>query len=297
MTPKKVAVVVKRSAYRLYVEEGKSARVKHLLQVRDPTVGRLVSAHRDHTETVEEVLASLKKRGVRAHVLEGSRRALPRDCDLVVTVGGDGTLLTTSHQLGPDVPILGVNSSPDNSVGFFCAARKGRVDRALDAALSGKMKRVVLSRMQVTVNDVVVNARVLNEALICHECPAATSRYLLRVADRGGAGHTEEQKSSGIWIGPAAGSTAAQRSAGGRVLPLTSRRIQFVVREPYTPLGDKLGFVRGIIGPKGFIELRSKMRDGRIYLDGPHEPFEITLGDRILLSKSKEPLTVLGVHR
>ena len=45
------------------------------------------------------------------------------DADLVVAVGGDGTLLAASHNV-VDVPILGVNSAPGHSVGFFCAAKR-----------------------------------------------------------------------------------------------------------------------------------------------------------------------------
>lgn len=35
-----------------------------------------------------------------------------RDVDLVVTVGGDGTLLQASHFMDDSVPVLGVNSDP-----------------------------------------------------------------------------------------------------------------------------------------------------------------------------------------
>ena len=47
-----------------------------------------------------------------------------RKPDLVVTIGGDGTLLAASHAIG-DTPILGINSAPDFSVGFFCSGRLG----------------------------------------------------------------------------------------------------------------------------------------------------------------------------
>src|SRR5205814_3511997 len=105
---------------------------------------------------------------------------------------------------------------------FFCAARKGTIHTTLHAALAGKLRRVSLARMRVDLNGVCIHRRVLNEALFCHASPAATSRYILRVTSPDGTSEEEEQKSSGMWIGPAAGSTAAQRSAGGRVLPLAS---------------------------------------------------------------------------
>src|SRR5262249_38250453 len=138
---------------------------------------------------------------------------------------------------------------PNHSVGFFCAAKKGEVRDALAAALDGTLRRAELTRMRVELNGRVLQDRVLNEALFCHASPAATSRYILRLL--GGAGGTveqDEQKSSGLWIGPAAGSTAAQRSAGGRVLPLSSRKLQYVVREAYRPHGEQLRMTVGLVG-------------------------------------------------
>ena len=53
---------------------------------------------------------------------------------LVVTVGGDGTLLAASHLVGGGVPVVGINSSPRSSVGFFCAGKKGREPAILRGA-------------------------------------------------------------------------------------------------------------------------------------------------------------------
>jgi NAD+ kinase len=107
----------------------------------------------------------------------------------------------------------------------------------------------------------------------------------------------EEQKSSGLWVGPAAGSTAAQRSAGGRVLPLSSTKLQYVVREPYTPYGERHKLTVGLIDEGGSLVLRSKMKTGKLFLDGEHTVYDVTLGDVIKMRRSDEPLTVLGLKR
>src|SRR5205807_7719678 len=137
-------------------------------------------------------------------------------------------------------------------------------------ALAGKLPSAVLTRMRVTKNGRTVAKRVLNDALFCHRSPAATSRYIVELGKV-----VEEHKSSGFWIGPAAGSTAAQRSAGGRVLPLPSPHLQLVVREPYTPEGEKLRLVRSLVAQGKELFVRSKIRDGRLFIDGPHEMAEI----------------------
>jgi len=286
----RVVVVVKRTAYRLFVEEEQDERIARLLRKNDPTVRKMRRSHDEHEGTIEEVDRALRQLGV--ETLWIRRAHAPFEVDgakLVVTVGGDGTLLAASHRVG-STPILGVNSAPSHSIGFFCGVRKGHVQDAIVKALAGKMRAVLLARMAVIRNGVPVADRVLNDALFCHRSPAATTRYILKHGKI-----VEEQKSSGFWIGPAAGSTAAQRSAGGKILPLTSPALQLVVREPYTPEGEKLKLVRALI-PKGKeLFVRSKTREGRLFIDGPHDSIDVEMGDRLVFRRSTEALTVLGL--
>ena len=119
-----VAVVLKRSAWRKWVEEERDARILALVEAGDETVRRMRPGHVAHTETVEEVRRALATLGIEAtwheHPHGFELPARRNRCRLVITVGGDGTLLGASHGIGPGVPLLGVNSSPDLSVGFFC---------------------------------------------------------------------------------------------------------------------------------------------------------------------------------
>ncbi len=289
----RVALVVKRSAWAAYMEEPESP-VHELIARRDPTVDHLRSSHDEHLASVAEVRKALEQLGVDVTRIPHGRR--PFDAspfDLVITVGGDGTVLHASHSVG-STPVLAVNSVPSRSVGFFCGARASDVERVVAAALRGKLKRALLSRMQVSVNGKLVAGRVLNDALFCHECPAHTSRYIVEFD-----GKTEEQKSSGFWIGPAAGSTAAQRAAGGRVLALSSRLLQLVVREPYTPHGESYAFGRVLIRPGQQLRVRCKSREARIFLDGHEDTVALGLGDVLDFSLSPEPLRLLGIsaHR
>ena len=123
MTKPRVLVLSKRSSYRFFVEEERDARVKSLLAKGDPSVRRLRRSHEDHEATQAEVREALSDLGVKAEFAVGARTRHEGSYDLVVTVGGDGTLLAASHLLGPETPVLGVNSAPEHSVGFFCAAR------------------------------------------------------------------------------------------------------------------------------------------------------------------------------
>ena len=94
---------------------------------------------------------------------------------------------------------------------------------------------------------------------------------------------------------PAAGSTAAQRSAGGKVLPLESDKLQLVVREPYTPKGERYRLRTFTVGPGEPIVVRSKMREAVIFLDGPDLVVKPEFGDVITFARSSEPLSLLGL--
>ncbi len=291
----KIAVIQKRTNYRKFVVEDHDPLIARLLRRHDPSVVRLRSSHEAHEETVREVDRALEELGADVVFRGGPRGRIPSRADLVVTIGGDGTLLAASHQLGDGIPLLGINSAPDHSVGFFCGGKKGKVLATLERAMADKLPRSELARMGVELNGKVLHARVLNEALFCHASPAATSRYILRVTKADGSFTEEDQRSSGMWVGPPAGSTAAQRSAGGSVRPLTSRRIQYVVREPYRPIGQRIRFSVGLLHSGDSLTLRSKIRDGRVFIDGHSIVHNVTIGDVLVMRRSDEALTVLGL--
>jgi NAD+ kinase len=283
-------VVAKRSAYSRYVEEEGDPRARALLRRRDPSVSHWMEAHKAHMRTLEEVDRILGRLGARAVLVNDAHATFDTaDARLVIAVGGDGTLLAASHNVG-SVPILGVNSAPRHSVGFFCAATRKGLEEMLEQAFEGHAKSILLTRMAVIVNGRVRSRRVLNEALYCHTSPAATSRYILR--------HRrvrEEQRSSGFWIGPAAGSTAAQRSAGGKVLPLGSKKLQLVVREPYAPFNRRYRLLRVLVDPGTRVVAQSQMQEACMFLDGPYKVIDVRLGDETEFRASDEPLRVLGL--
>lgn len=279
--------MVKRTAWDIH-RARKNGKVQSLLARHDPTVANILPAHEEHVATLSEVKRALGAAGVDVVRLR-TKTFEDRDLDLVITVGGDGTLLRASHSVSR-APILAVNSAPTYSVGFFCGAEKATVADAISRAIAGTLRGIVLTRMEVRLNGRVVTSRVLNDALFCHKSPAATARYIVEFR-----GKVEEQKSSGIWIGPAAGSTAAQRSAGGRVLPLTSSDLQLVVREPYMPRGEGYRLTRFVAKPGEPVTIRSKSREMRIFIDGPDQMVRAVLGDEVTFQQSSEPLTLLGL--
>lgn len=285
-------VIYKKSSYQIYIRERRNSRIQELLEAGDPYVLRLKRAHEHHEGALREARTALSRLGTRAVFRYRSEPGTIDGFNLVVTLGGDGTLLWASHNVGAGCPVVAVNTAPKDSVGFFCAGTSANLEDVLRRALQGQLPSTRLSRMRVELDGQVVSNRVLNDALFCHECPAATARYAIGVGEQ-----EVEHKSSGVWVGPAAGSTAALRSAGGRVMPVSSRRLQFVVREPYTPDGKAPGLAQGFLRPGERLRLRSLFRAGRLYLDGPHLARHVDIGSELHMLLSDEPLTLLGFDR
>ena len=287
----RVLVVYKKSTYQRYAGRDQE-RFQELIENGDISVAGLLHEHEVHQETLRRAKEALRDLGARA-VLRYRPEPMPEEpWDLIVTLGGDGTLLWASHLAGAGTPMLAINSAPDTSVGYFCSGDDHDVDEVLAAALAGRLKSHRLHRMRVELDDRIISTRVLNDALYCHESPAATSRYVLEYG-----GDQERQMSSGVWVGPAAGSTAAIRSAGGKVLPSGSQKIQFAVREPYRGVDNKYHLVKGLLGRGDDLKITSRMTKGRIFLDGTQKVHSVSIGQQIRLSLSDEPLILLGLRR
>ncbi len=286
----RVLVVYKKSTYQRYVGRAQE-RLEELIAHSDISVEGLLREHEIHQETLKQAKRALRELGARA-ILRYRPEPMPDEgaWDLIVTLGGDGTLLWASHLADSSTPMLAVNSAPDTSVGYFCAGDAHNVDEVLAAALAGNLRSSRLSRMRVEVGDRLISTRVLNDALYCHESPAATSRYILEHD-----GKQERQMSSGVWVGPAAGSTAALRSAGGKVLPIGSQKLQFVVREPYKGVDHKSELIKGMVAPGEDLRITSRMTKGRLFLDGTQKVHAVGIGDRVRMELSDEPLTLLGL--
>ncbi|HEY5959619.1 MAG TPA: NAD(+)/NADH kinase, partial [Polyangiaceae bacterium] len=140
-----VIVVAKRSQYQRHVRDHQDARAIELLARHDPVVARWRKADEAHRKTLELVLHEVQRAGARAQLVSSpSETFSAQHASLVVTVGGDGTLLAASHRVGSQA-LLGVNSSPVHSVGYFCAGHPANLKTMIPRALEGTLKSVPLT--------------------------------------------------------------------------------------------------------------------------------------------------------
>ncbi len=114
--------------------------------------------------------------------------------DLIITLGGDGTFLEAARHVENQI-VLGVNSDPAWSVGRFCWAHPKNFEKLLDKILAGHWRIKKFNRLRLSFSDGTNPMNVLNDILVCHENPAAMSRYYITIGKI-----KEEQRSSGIWI-------------------------------------------------------------------------------------------------
>ena len=176
MSRPRVILVAKRTAFRRFVEEEGDPRARSLLKKRDPSVKTWLASHREHSRTIDEVERVLDRVGAKTLILQRAHAAFETsDATLVIAVGGDGTLLAASHNVG-SVPIL-VSTAHRRTASDFFVRRGETTSRATCCKRSTVGSRSVrLTRMTVSLNGRLRSKRVLNEML-----PATPRQRRLRV--------------------------------------------------------------------------------------------------------------------
>ncbi|HEY9784624.1 MAG TPA: NAD(+)/NADH kinase [Candidatus Obscuribacterales bacterium] len=286
MKLRKVLIIHKKSTFQIQAVEHREARFLKLLEEGHEAVTRVKVAHTEHMGTLEHLKAELDKRAIEHKAVARAELSGPvTGVDLVVSVGGDGTFLDASHHMSDDIPLLGINSSSSSSFGHFCLATERNLERILDDIQHDRIAPERILRLELQLNGSVLPELVLNEVLVAHSNPAATSRYFIERGDT-----VEEQRSSGIWVGTAAGSTGSLRSAGGTVLPIVDQRYQFVVREACMRPGEKWRLTKGILERSESIRVVSQMRTGTLFIDGQHIDYQFGLGDEVIIKPSRHDL-------
>lgn len=300
----RVLVVYKKDAYQRYVQEQRDPHLRRLLRRRHPDLLDMQQAHQVHQGAMEEVVRVLRRLGVDYDLAYRANVKAKGAYDLVVSVGGDGTFLQAArcaYQL-PDeaaglrqgsaarpTPLLGVNSDPSRSEAVFCAASRYTFDALCRLALQGRLPVLRLYRLGLRINKILLPVRALNDVLVVHDDPATMSRYRLRIGAR-----EETQKSSGLWLSTAAGSSSAVLAAGGVRLPWGARRFQYRPREVYRGRLSHARLTGGVLSAAARARVTWLMRRGTVFVDGPHVRIPLTFADDIdvFLSLS-DPLTVL----
>ncbi len=182
------------------------------------------TASREALRTAAELAEWLVRRGLEVSLDESTLRARgdltaaplrsDSDVDLVVVLGGDGTLLSVARSLERPVPILGVNLG---TLGFLTEVGRGELYPSLVRVLAGRYRLEQRSLLRVALHrggGQTQEWHVLNDAVIAKSALARIISLTLTVDDHL-VGHF---RADGLIISTPTGSTAYNLSAGGPIL-------------------------------------------------------------------------------
>jgi NAD+ kinase len=215
-----------------------------------------------------------------------SKADLGKRADLLITFGGDGTLLSVARTAPQGVPVLGVNMG---TLGFLTEVSVEEFPGVLETVLSGKYS----AEERVTF-DVVVEGpqrekrtyRVLNDATINKSALARIVEMRVTVSGQ----FVSIFRADGLIVSTPTGSTAYNLSAGGPIVYPTMGAVVL------TPICPHMLTNRPIVLPDTLeVEIGIVTRNQEIFLtlDG-QEGLPVTEHDRISIRKSQQ--TVLLVQ-
>jgi len=169
-------------------------------------------AERGHSVVLEKETADLVPAAVTA---SAGKPELPGQVDLLIVLGGDGTLLSMARAVGDlGVPLLGVNLG---GLGFLTATTLDEMFPALEAYLGGRMaieERMLLSARVVRNGQAVCEYAALNDVVITKSAMSRIIDLAVSVDGR----YATAYRADGLIISTPTGSTAYSLSAGGPIL-------------------------------------------------------------------------------
>lgn len=171
------------------------------------------------------------------------RDALASRCELVVVIGGDGTLLDAGRSLSAaGVPILGVNQG---RLGFLVDVRPEDMAGTLDALFRGEYirdQRLVLeARVRRPDGGLSLTWMAVNDVVIRNQAAIRMVEFATWLASDGGDGGWEfisQHRADGFIVSTATGSTAYALSGGGPVVHPALAALALVPICPHT-LSDR----------------------------------------------------------
>lgn len=146
--------------------------------------------------------------------------------DMVMTFGGDGTLLAAARLLmGTDVPIMGVNVG---KLGFLAEFSMTELDEAIDSVITGSYR--VVDRTTIEVEFRGTRSTALNEILLERSSKAKMISVRTWVDDH----HVADYRADGVIVATPTGSTAYSLAAGGPIIAPSTNSLCITPIAPHT---------------------------------------------------------------
>ena len=213
---------------------------------------------------------------------------LAAQCDAVVVLGGDGTMLSIARKLAPHgVPLIGINQG---RLGFLTDITVEDMYGAVAEILSGQYvaeERILLNGQVRRGSEQVFEGTAFNDVVV----------------GKGGSGrlidleisiHSEfvyRQRSDGLVVTTPTGTTAYALSAGGPIVHPTLEAVTLVPICPHTLSARPI-----VVSSHSRIELHlTYADDARVHFDGQHH-FDLISGDHVWITRASRTVTLLHPH-
>lgn len=206
--------------------------------------------------------------------------------DLMLVLGGDGTMIATARVLGDsEVPVLGINYG---GLGYLAEFRIEELYTALESILSGNYrldKRVMLDVELMRCDESVTSNRVLNDVVINK---SALARIIKIDADFNGQ-FVNSFRADGLIVSTPTGSTAYNLSAGGPVIYPSMNAVVITPICPFTLSNRPI-----VVPDDAVIELclKTDQEDVSLTLDG-QVGFPLNVEDRVVIRKSQTTFSLV----
>ena len=274
---------------------------RRMLEKEIKNVGVVVKPnHAEAWKTACELSDWLEKRGIRlvgkprvqSESFEGCEvDTVPDDqfaaeCDLIVVLGGDGTMISTARLVGDaDVLVLGVNYG---SLGYLTDFRIEEMFPVLEAIFRGEYEvdpRVMLSAEHWRGEEMLASGRVLNDVVINK---AALARIIEIEVSLNGL-FVNSFRADGLIVSTPTGSTAYNLSAGGPIIYPSMNAVVLTPICPFTLTNRPI-----VVPDAAMIELKlEKENEGVVLtLDG-QIGYSMKADDCVRIRKSRTTLNLL----
>jgi NAD+ kinase len=214
--------------------------------------------------------------------------ALATDCDVVVVLGGDGTMLSIARTLAPyGSPLIGINQG---RLGFLTDITADAMFDAVAEILSGQYvaeSRILLNGQVRRNGETVFEGTAFNDVVVGK---GITGRLIeLEISINGEFVYS--QRADGLVATTPTGTTAYALSAGGPIVHPTLEAIALVPICPHTLSARPI-----VVSGHSRIEITlTHADDGRAHFDGQLH-FDLKSGDQVWITRASRSVTLLHPH-
>jgi NAD+ kinase len=256
----------------------------------DPGIGNAIHGISQHLETAGVQVILDKRTATKIHITNlptAERDELGRHCDLVIVVGGDGTMLNAARKLcDHGVPLVGVNLG---RLGFLADVSPNETREKIDEILDGQyeVEERFLLAARVMRNGKEINSGIALNDVVVHKWHVA---HMIETDTYINDHFVHTHRSDGIITATPTGSTAYALSGGGPIIQPGLEALEIVPICPHTlshrPIAVKASSkVKIVLSETG----RNK---GQVTCDGQFL-HELEIGDEILIEKKSKRLQLL----